>query len=131
MTLYEKDKSFSPGWVFGGALIMILLNMFVGLGLVLLAGVTPSLWLFAGVGAACFTVGGFIIGRWSAGSTILEAGLAAFVATLVSIAIHYVRGTMSLAPAAVLIYGLPPFLFGLLGGFIGEKVQGDSVEVQD
>jgi hypothetical protein len=130
MTVYEKDKAFSPGWIFGGALIMIFLNVFAGLGIGL-AGITASLWLFAGVGAACFILGGFIVGRWSAGSTILEAGLAAFVATLVSIGIHYVRGTVRLEPVAIAIVGLPPFLCGLLGGYIGEKVQGDAIEVQD
>ena len=130
MTVYEKDRSFSPGWIFGGALIMLFLNGFAGLGLVL-AGVTPSLWLFAGVGAACFVVGGFIVGRWSAGSTIIEAGLAAFVATIACVALQYTRGVIRGEPMAMAIGALPPFLCGILGGYIGEKLQGDSVEVQD
>ncbi len=130
MTLYEKDRSFSIGWVFGGAIIMFFLNLFAGLGIAL-SGIHPSIWVLGGVGAACFAIGGFIVGRASAGSTILEAGLAAMLATIGTIVLASLRGTMSVQPLSITIGSLPPFIFGIIGGYIGEKVQGDNVEVQD
>jgi hypothetical protein len=130
MTLYEKDTSFSVGWMFGGAVIMFFLNLFAGLGLAL-SGITPSLWLYSGVGAGCFALGGFIVGRASAGRTILEAGLAAMLATTVTVVMSSLRGRTSVEPLAIAILSLPPFVCGTIGGYIGEKVQGDTVEVQD
>jgi hypothetical protein len=132
MTTYEKDKGFSVGWVVGGAVIMSLLNLFAGLGLYL-SGVKLSLPLVAGVGGGCFLVGGFIVGRWSAGRTILEAGLAAALAAGGTAVVHAMRaGRINVASLIFIgVASLVPFVCGIIGGFIGEKVQGDTVEVQD
>jgi len=43
----------------------------------------------------------------------------------------YERDKSSIEPLAIAIVSLPPFVCGIIGGYISEKVQGDSVDVQD
>lgn len=129
MTLYAKDKSFSAGWMFGGAVVMTIANVFAGVLLGVLG--VRSLEIFIGVSCAIYLVCGFLIGWRSEGQTIIEAGLAAMLATAVGVALQALRGRVELLPVTMAIASTPPFLCGLLGAFIGEKVQGDSVEVQD
>jgi hypothetical protein len=128
MALYAKDKRFSMGWVLGGTVIMLITNLLAGL----LAGMmgVRSLVVLTGIAVGCFAFGGFIIGWKSEGRTILEAGLAAALATGVSLAIRYFvmhQGIAGMEPAALAIGLGIPFLAGLLGGWIGEKVQGETV----
>ncbi len=130
MTLYAKDKSFSAGWMIGGAVVMFIANLFLGTALAVLE--VTSIWVLAGAACASFLIGGFMIGWKSEGQTIIEAGMAAALASGAAIMIVFVRSRgSSLEPLSLVIGTAPPFLCGLLGGFLGEKVQGDSVEVQD
>ncbi len=129
MTTYEKDKSFSIGWVIGGGVVMFIANLFAGL-VCTIFGVT-SIWALAGIACGCFAVGGFFIGWKSQGQTIIEAGLAAALAAMAGVAIMFLRTGHAPAPLALVIGSVPPFVCGLIGGFLGEKVQGDTVEVQD
>lgn len=129
MTVYEKDKSFSAGWVFGGAIIMFLLNFFAGIVLAL-TGLVMSLWVIVGVACGCFLVGGFIVGRASAGQTILEGGIGAALAAGGTATVMTLRSG-HFNPVMVGLGSLLPFVCGIIGAFIGEKVQGDTIEVQD
>ena len=129
MTVYEKDKSFSVGWVFGGAIIMFFLNFFAGIVLAI-TGLALPLWLVVAVACVCFLVGGFIVGRWSAGQTILEGGIGAALAAGGTATLMAMRAG-HFNPVVIGVGSLLPFVCGLLGAFIGEKVQGDTVEVQD
>ena len=129
MTLYEKDTSFSPGWMIGGAVVMIVANGFGGLFMAAL-GVT-NLWIMIGAVCAIYALTGFFIGLKSEGRTIIEASLAAAIATCVGVAVQVARARIEVTPLALAIGCVPPFACGILGAFVGEKVQGDSVEVQD
>jgi len=129
MTLYEKDKSFSIGWVFGGAVIMFVMNLFASL-LISLTGLIYSLPIAVGTPCLCFLLGGFIVGRASAGRTILEAGLGGGIAAAATIALIAVR-VHGVTPMGIALGSILPFVCALLGGLVGEKLQGDSVEVQD
>jgi hypothetical protein len=129
VALYSKDKRFSIGWVLGGTVIMLITNLLAGL----LAGMVGvrSLAVLTGIAVGCFAFGGFVIGWKSEGQTILESGVAAILACVVGLAIRMVMMHQSLAgmmnPIALAIgFGIP-FAAGLFGGWIGEKVQGETV----
>jgi hypothetical protein len=131
MPLYKRDRSFSVGWVFGGAVLMIIANLLGGL----IAGVlgVRSLAAVVAISVASFVGGGFIIGWKSEGRTILEAGLAAAVATAASIVYRtmFQHVPFMLAPMALIIGCAIPFASGILGGWIGEMVQGQTVDTGD
>ncbi len=126
MAVYSRDRSFSLGWTFGGTAIMFLTNLAGGV----LAGVLGlrSEWFILGIALACFAFGGFIVGWKSEGRTIVEAGLAAALATMLAYAYRVMFSHAQLIPAAILVGAGLPFCAGLLGGWIGELVQGDTVE---
>jgi hypothetical protein len=127
MALYAKDKKFSVGWVLGGTILMFVTNLLGGL----LAGVlgVRSLLVVTGIAVVCFAFGGFIIGWKSEGRTIIEAGLAALLATAITVAIQsmIMHQRIPLEPIALGIGLGIPFAAGLLGGWLGEKVQGETV----
>lgn len=131
MPLYKRDRSFSVGWMLGGAVLMILANLLGGL----IAGVLGlhSLTAVIGISVGSFVAGGFIIGWKSEGRTIIEAGLAAALATAVSILYRaFVQQVpFVVAPMALLIGCAIPFVSGILGGWIGEMVQGQTVDTGD
>ena len=68
---------------------------------------------------AAFMVGGYIVGLKSPGRTILEPGISAAVAVALTL---LVGGVFSLG--TLLGAGLVPFGAGLLGGWLGERAQG-------
>jgi hypothetical protein len=129
MAIYLKDKSFSVGWTIGGTVLMFITNLGGGFAAGL-AGIT-SIYAMAGLGALCFALGGFIIGWKSEGQTILEAGLAAALATAITVSVRGALGSLIMQPVALVIGLGIPFAAGVLGGWIGEKVQGDTVGSDD
>jgi hypothetical protein len=130
MAEYSKDKRFSVGWVIGGAVIMAVTAVF-GSFIVKAVGV-PSVYVAYAIVAACYALGGFVVGWQSEGSTIIEAGLAALLATGAQIAIAaFSNNGFSTDPEALgLGVGLP-IVGGIIGSIIGEKVQGDVIRTQD
>lgn len=104
-------------WIGLGVLVMFGTNFAGGLA-VGLAGLSGP-GAFAAVGIAAFVAGGFLVGRFSAGKTILEPAVSAVIALAIGL---LVQGTFSLV--TLLIGGLLPFGCGLLGGWLGEKAQG-------
>jgi hypothetical protein len=122
-------------WIGIGVAIMFGLNFVASLILVLLMGdrvpstaATPEeavagigggrLALGALIGIASFAIGGYIVGLKSPGRTILEPGISAAIAVLISLILS---GTFNLGN--LLVGGLVPFLAGLLGGYLGERRQ--------
>jgi hypothetical protein len=119
-------------WIGFGVLIMLGLNIVAGLilGLYLMPEIQDATrvedidlsggrmaWL-ALVNFLVFLIGGFIVGLKSAGRTILEPGISAAVAVIITLVIS---GNFTLG--GVLAGGLVPFLAGVLGGWIGERRQ--------
>jgi hypothetical protein len=130
MAEYSKDKRFSIGWVIGGAILMAISAVF-GKFIMTAVGV-PSVYVAYGVIAACFALGGFVIGWQSEGSTIIEAGIAALIAVGAMIGIEFAQShAFSTDPEALGLGIGAPFVAGLIGAFIGEKVQGDVIRTQD
>jgi hypothetical protein len=124
---HSKHKKFSFGWVIGGTAIMFLTNLFGGF--VAGAGDITGMWTIVGIALAAFALGGFVIGWHSEGQTILEAGLAAVLCLVVTIVIW--NGSLPSDPQVLAIELGLPFLAALLGGWIGEKVQGDVIVTED
>ena len=123
-------------WISIGVAIMLGLSLVAGLlsaailgnqaavvaegGQVAIGG--GQLFLLALLSFASFVLGGFIVGLKSPGRTILEPGISAAIAVLLSLLI---AGSFSIG--GVLAAGVVPFLGGLLGGWLGERQQGRSM----
>lgn len=111
-------------WVVVGSLIVIGTQTLIGAVLSSLGVEIASLSAFVMGVTVGFLVGGFVIGWMSPGYTAWEAGFASVLAAAGSVFVAakllaFAGGLMSLIPVAV-GWGL---LCGLLGGFLGEKVQ--------
>jgi hypothetical protein len=122
-------------WIAIGVVIMVVLNLAAGLllGLVLspqLKGATipeeislsgGQVLLAVVVNILSFLIGGFIVGLRSAGRTILEPGISALVAVLIALVV-----SRQLTVLNLIIGGLVPFAAGVLGGWLGERRQGNA-----
>lgn len=120
-------------WIGIGVAIMLGLSLVAGLLSTLILGDQAAvvaeggevaigggrLFLLAVLSFASFVLGGFIVGLKSPGRTILEPGISAAVAVLLSLII---AGSFSIG--GVIAAGVVPFLGGLLGGWLGERQQG-------
>jgi hypothetical protein len=128
-------------WIGIGVAIMIGLNLVASLIMALLIGgdlpeaaATPEeaaaaiggtrLAIGALISIASFAIGGYIVGLKSPGRTILEPGISAAIAVLISLILS---GAFTLGN--LLIGGLIPFLAGLLGGYLGERRQSTATVV--
>jgi len=70
-----------------------------------------------------------VIGWQSEGQTIIEAGIAAALCVVV---MGTIRGIWSHVDAQTLGLAVAiPFVPAVVGAWIGEKVQGDTIETQD
>lgn len=125
-------------WIGIGVAIMFALNLVASLLMAFLIGpelpapdATPEeaaatlgggqIALAALVGIASFAIGGYIVGLKSPGRTVLEPGISAAIAVLITL---LVSGAFTLG--TLIIGGLLPFLAGVLGGYLGEKRQGTA-----
>jgi hypothetical protein len=122
-------------WIAIGVVVMVALNLVAGLllGLVLssqLKGAASpeeislsggQMLLAVVVNILSFLIGGFIVGLRSAGRTILEPGISALVAVLIALVI-----SRQLTVLNLIIGGLVPFAAGVLGGWLGERRQGNA-----
>lgn len=127
MAEYSKDNRFSIGWVIGGTVLMILVSLFGGFVSVALG--IGSLWALLAVSAACYAIGGFVVGWKSAGSTILEPGIAAVAAIIIQLIVR--DGQLPRNPVTLVIALAIPFCAACAGGWLGEQVQGDVIVTSD
>ena len=128
-------------WIAIGVAIMFGLNLIASLILMPLIGdslpetaTNPQdavetlsggqLALGALISIASFTIGGYIVGLKSPGRTILEPGISAAIAVIISLLLS---GAFTLGN--LLVGGLIPFLAGLLGGYLGERHQSRRLTV--
>jgi hypothetical protein len=116
-------------WIAIGVVLMVALNLVAGLVLALVLGsrlegvsdvedITLSgtqVVLVVSINILTFALGGFIVGVRSAGRTIIEPGISAAIAVLVTLV---VSGNFTLVN--LLAGGLLPFVAGVVGGWLGE-----------
>jgi hypothetical protein len=117
-------------WVGIGVLIMFALSIVAGIILTVVLGsqlkgvtspadimLTPGqIAIAAALNFLAFAVGGFIVGRKSTATTILEPAIAAALAVAGGLLLS---GNFTVGN--ILAGGLVPFLAGLLGGWLGER----------
>lgn len=125
-------------WIGIGVVIMLALSLIGGLliGLMLApqlqSATSPQdlenvqlsggqIVLAAVINLLAFIIGGFIVGLKSAGRTILEPGISAAIAVLISL---LVSGAFTIGN--LVVAGLVPFAAGILGGWLGERRQEQS-----
>lgn len=127
------SRSLDWRWIAIGVAIMLGLSLVAGLLSAALLGDQAAvvaeggtvevgagrLFLLAFLSFASFVLGGYIVGLKSPGRTILEPGISAAIAVLLSLLI---AGAFTIG--GVLAAGVVPFLGGLLGGWLGERQQG-------
>ena len=77
--------------------------------------------LAAIINLLAFVIGGFIVGLRSAGKTILEPGISAAIAVLISLLLS---GAFTIGN--LIVAGVVPFAAGILGGWLGERRQEQS-----
>lgn len=116
-SLSPTHKRLDIKWIAIGVLVMVGLIVIAGLILKSL-GKAASAWYLVS-NALAFMIGGFLVGRFSAGRTILEPALAALIAVAGSLLL---AGTFSWM--GLLTHGFGPFFAALLGGWLGEMIQG-------
>jgi len=111
-------------WIAIGVAIMFGIQFGAGLvlGIILAAsGVPPesAFWPILIIAILGYLAGGFIVGRKSAGKTIIEPGISAVIAVLLSLVLSGSFGLVDILIGSVL-----PLLVALLGGYLGERAQG-------
>jgi hypothetical protein len=118
-------------WIAIGVVIMVVLTI---LAMLILApfiapqmeaaanpeGAPPggTVLLLLVVNVLIYLIGGFIVGRKSAGRTILEPGISALIAVIIGLLL-----TQTFTVGNLLLGGLVPFAAGVLGGWLGERRQ--------
>ena len=119
-------------WIAIGVVIMLVLNLAAGFILAFalrpqLEGVTnpEEITLSGGqmvlmliINVLSFLIGGFIVGLKSAGRTILEPGISALIAVIITLLL-----SGQLTALNIVVGGLVPFAAGVLGGWLGERRQ--------
>jgi hypothetical protein len=116
-------------WIAIGVVLMVVLNLIAGFVLALVLGsnlegvsdvedITLSgsqVVLVVSINILTFALGGFIVGVKSAGRTIIEPGISAAVAVIITLV---VSGNFTIVN--LLAAGLLPFVAGVVGGWLGE-----------
>jgi len=146
----DKNHSISLLWVTIGAAIIIALNLVlkavlqgpIGDSLVTsevdgqqVVAFSTMTWVYVGVIAlGSFPLGGIVIGYLSPGETIREPALACTIAVLANSIWDYVQVSADPAFAVggwlvgIVIVMVLAFVLGLAGGWLGEKLQGDTTD---
>ncbi len=75
-----------------------------------------------------FGGGGFLIGYFSAGTTIKEAALACTIAALFNAGITLWQSPDTLTAVGTAIAMGVGYAFGFAGGWLGERIQGDTTD---
>jgi hypothetical protein len=137
----SQSSDVSWKWVAIGAMVIIGLNQLLQELLAAPVGGTlyesmgvPGLYLYVALIAfGSFFVGGLIVGWWSPGETIKEPAFAALAGVLVNAGFNLrnVDGeAMTMMDWAIgsAIMAVIGFLFGMGGGWTGERLQGDTTD---
>jgi hypothetical protein len=105
-------------FIYGSQLLLGLVARAFGAGVEQLAGLQA---LFLAFTLFAFFLGGFVVGLFSPGTTIVEPPLAAFVAAVLD-AVLPPATAAQLAPGSWLVIVMTGFLLAFVGGWMGEKL---------
>jgi predicted DNA repair protein MutK len=136
----SRPSGLSLKWVLIGAAAILVLNDVMGLllagnvGASLIQSLGQPTGVYALIGIVAFGsffVGGLLIGLFSPGETIREPALAAGIAVLINARMSFTKVdshsfTFTDWMIGTLISVVLGLAMGLAGGWIGEKMQGDT-----
>lgn len=112
----RRDRAVHPRWV--------AIGLGLGLGLQLLAWAS-DIGLFGGLSG--FVIMGVIVGWRSPGDTVIEPGIAAFlIATGGFVLNHLLLSVLGIGLVLAVGYGVLGLGLGLVGGWVGERLQAVS-----
>ncbi|MDE3058473.1 MAG: hypothetical protein KGJ59_11010 [Bacteroidota bacterium] len=124
----EQKKGLEWGWVVAGTVVGVILMTFL---FYIMSETFHTYYVPAFIGLLSFVIMGIIIGYKSEGYTVREPAIGGLLAMIIIIALfHYFfdytppLGQMISAPIA-------GFLLALLGGWVGEELQGTAERVKE
>lgn len=118
----DKKGGLQWGWIVAGTVIAFIFNAFFVIGgfALLKFGMTG---LLVSLGAS-FLLAGLLVGYFSPGVTIWEAGIAGVLSVILNAAFLYAFSLLMASESMVVLEEMVGgFLLSLLGGWIGEKLQ--------
>jgi hypothetical protein len=120
----EEDKKggLQWGWILAGTVIAFIFNAFFVIGgfALLKFGV---LGIILALGAS-FLLAGLLVGYFSPGVTILEAGIAGVLSVILNALFLYSFALLMMEESVYVLEGLAVgFVLSLIGGWLGEKLQ--------
>ena len=121
-------------WVSTGTILIIGINQLLqsllaewGGSLIADKGTLGVLIYLGVISIGSFFVGGLFIGLVSRAETIREPAIACALAVVFNLGLTYVRADSFNAVGSIIALGLG-FGFGLAGGWVGERMQGETTE---
>lgn len=118
----DKKGKMQWGWILAGTVFAIILNAFFVIGGFALlkfgvAGIVISL-------GASFLLAGLLVGYFSPGITIMEAGISGGLSVILNALFLYSAGLLMMDESLYVGEGLAlGFVLSLVGGWLGEKLQ--------
>ncbi len=118
----NKKGGLQWGWILAGTVIAFIFNAFFVIGGFALlkfgvAGIILSL-------GASFLLAGMIVGYFSPGVTIMEAGIAGGLSVVLNAMFLYSTSMLMMDESVYVLEGLAiGFVLSLIGGWLGEKLQ--------
>lgn len=118
----DKKGKLQWGWILAGTVIAFIFNAFFVIGGFALlkfgvAGIILSL-------GASFLMAGLLVGYFSPGITILEAGIAGGLSVVLNAIFLYASSLLMMEESVYVLEGLAiGFVLSLIGGWLGEKLQ--------
>jgi len=118
----DKKGKLQWGWIIAGTVIAFIFNAFFVIGgfALLKFGVTGILIALS----ASFLLAGLLVGYFSPGVTIMEAGIAGVLSVILNAVFLYSFNLLMADESVFVLEGLAVgFILSLLGGWLGEKLQ--------
>lgn len=118
----EKKGGLQWGWILAGTVIAFIFNAFFVVGgfALLKFGIWGIILAFS----ASFLFAGLLVGYFSPGVTIIEAGVAGALSVVLNAIFLYSFSLLMMDESVYVVEGLAAgFVLSLIGGWIGEKLQ--------
>jgi hypothetical protein len=118
----DKKGGLQWGWILAGTVIAFIFNAFFVIGgFALLKFGIGGILLALG---ASFLIAGLLVGYFSPGVTIVEAGVAGALSVVLNAIFLYSFSLLMMDDSVYVIEGLAAgFVLSLIGGWLGEKLQ--------
>ena len=127
LTYHEGEGQFEWGWVFAGIMMGLAVSLLLAALVIVIAGLYQTYVLITLSGGLLVT--GFICAFRSPGDTMKEAAISGFITAVILLDVFVLAldsdGTFLTFGKVLLCLGLGT-ITSMLGGFVGERVQGSA-----